>query len=246
MVENQWIKVFIPFIKHTKTKIMKSPIRILKLMILLLTAVCTFAGNTNPLAKISEGGSKSFILDLKENDEKMIRVKILDRDDQVLLDQKVNTQKHQAKRYNMKNLPMGVYTLSIEDAQRIVKHDMMIVNGILRFDKKDPVTIFKPTIKISQNIIDFNLLKIDDGSTEVRLLDNSGELVYSENINETGSVQRRYNVSMLEAGKYTLSVETAGALQSETFRVSPSLVPAHLRIKSAVSTSRNSSEIILN
>ena len=225
---------------------MKSPIRILKMMILLFTAVCTFAGNTNPLAKISEGGSKSFILDLKDNNVKMVRVKITDRDERVLLNQKVNTDKHQAKKYNLKNLPMGVYTLSVEDEQRVVKHDMMIVNGTLKIDRKNPVTIFKPTIHKSGNQLDMNLLKVDNSSTEVRILNESGRLVFTEDITETGSIQRRYNVSLLEAGKYDMIVETSGASYTKSFRVTPSSVPASVRIKSAVSTTHSPTELILN
>jgi hypothetical protein len=202
-------------------KKMKSPIRILKTLILLFMAVCTFAGNTNPLANISKTGSESFILNLKKSGVKKVNVRIMDNDGNTLLTQRINTKKKEAVKYNMSELPSGKYSIIVEDKQRLVKHEVVLHENTQRIDVLDAKTIYKPVFINGKQFVDLNMLQTNDSAIKVSITDTSGITVFSETIESTGSIQKRYNVSKMPAGSYTIQVVTCGERFDETFRITP-------------------------
>jgi hypothetical protein len=225
---------------------MKSPIKVLKTMILLLMASCLFAGNTNPLADINKSGSKSFVLNLKDNTAKKVRIQLEDANGHILLTQRINTMKKKAMKYNLNNLPDGTYTLSVSDKQAVLKNEVIIQDGTLNIEDEHGMFIYKPQINVKSNQVEFSLLQLNDTKTKIRILDATNNLVFSEDIKDVGSIHRRYDLSLLLNGKYLFTLETNDELFTKAVRISPSSTPRYLRVKSAVSSTGKPKELILN
>jgi predicted phage tail protein len=183
----------------------KIPIMLKSILILLFAAVNTglmavpFSSEPEIPVRISPS-NKWIIIDKAGWKSPKLEVSIQSVDGTTLINENIRT----STRYNLKNVPEGKYILQLEDDQKIriqylqVSNDMMFSTGIS--------TVYKPHTIINANHIDMNLMT-QGQPAEVSILDAESKAVFTEKITNEVSVTRRYNISQLPEGEYTMVVK---------------------------------------
>ena len=141
-----------------------------------------------------------------------LEVSIQSTDGTTLVSENIRT----STRYNLKNVPEGKYILQLEDNQRIriqhlqVSNDMLFSMGI--------TIIYKPHTTIDANHIDMNLMT-QGQPAEVSIFDSESKIIYTEKITNEVSVTRRYNISQLPEGEYTMIVKMSDQQFTKPFTI---------------------------
>jgi hypothetical protein len=193
-----------------------------KMLTVMLLAVCTLpamAGST-PDIKIVHAGGKSIAVyvEVAAGDATQL-IKLRDVNGSILLTDRVKNQSVFAKKYNMVNLPAGQYYVLVEDQQRTLVQPVTVTKDNASVNDK-PVTLFAPAVDISTHKIDLTLLHLSQAPVTIEIRDEWGRKNYSETTTEHGSVQRRFNISALTPGNYTITTKVQNRGVERTFRES--------------------------
>lgn len=131
-----------------------------------------------------------------------LKIQIKDAFGTIILEENPsNTSRY--RKYNLKNLPDGNYTLEMSNELRISSKPF-VINGNNVMLSPDHKTIYKPVVFWQKDYLDVNLLALGSEST-LKIYNDKGETVYSQVLN-TPAVHKRYNISQLPKGAYTVSV----------------------------------------
>lgn len=109
-----------PFIMKLLAKIMYS--------VLLLGFSLALNASGDPTISIRSQQGQSFSLHLKDINNEAYNVVLKDMDGVVLLKEKVKSQDDYVKLFNLKNLPVGDYVLSIENDRKVVLQKIHVQN----------------------------------------------------------------------------------------------------------------------
>ncbi|MEP7323169.1 MAG: hypothetical protein ABI761_14685 [Saprospiraceae bacterium] len=154
--------------------------------------------------------SKWLIVDKSNWKASKIEVSIKKADGTILIQEDIN----ESKKYNLKNLPVGSYTLELEDAQQVriqnleVSRDMMYSTNI--------TTVYKPHLIFNTDNVAMNLMTQGHSAT-VTITNSEGKTIFSENIVDEVSATRKYNLKDVPAGDYSIQVYIAGQQFSKSF-----------------------------
>jgi len=77
----------------------------------------------------------------------------------------------------------------------------------LDFENKEK-EIYKPVVKSEGEFISFNMLNLNLKDVTITINSESGDEVYNEKIKNTSAIHKRYNLSKLPSGKYSITVKT--------------------------------------
>jgi hypothetical protein len=167
--------------------------------------------NSNLDVSISASG-KSVIVKLGDVKKEVIDVKIVDENDNVLLDEKVRNKIGFIKKYNMGLLVNGNYSLIITKTSIRTTQPFTVFNGklmLLVSDKKDE---FVPVLKYSNDKLDVNFLLENNGKIQVKLFDNEGQILLDVSYEEVTTFNKRYNLFKLKQGYYEVEVVVNGEI----------------------------------
>lgn len=130
-------------------------------------------------------------------------VSILKSDGTFLINEKIKV----SKKYNLKDVPDGSYSLEIEDDQ-LIRIQSLEISGDRLFST-GVKTIYKPMILVKANLIDMNMMTQGEPAW-ITMRDNESNTVFTEKITQEVSVSRRFNLNQLPEGNYLLDVELSG------------------------------------
>jgi hypothetical protein len=154
--------------------------------------------------------SKWLIVDKSNWKASKIEVSIKKEDGTVLIQEDIRA----SKKYNLKNVPAGIYTLELEDDQQIRIQSLQVSDDIMY--STSITTIYKPHLIIDANNIDMNLMTQGEPAT-VTITNTESKTIFSEKIVNEVSATRRYNLKDLAAGDYTIRVSIAGQSFAKSF-----------------------------
>lgn len=109
---------------------------------------------------------------------------------------------------DMKALPDGKYVIEFVTATQEVLQPFTIQSDRISLFTEDQVTRFVPIVKTSEQFIDVSLLNNQIATVEVEINRDNGSLVYEEKVKNVLKVQRRYDMSKMEAGLYRVKITT--------------------------------------
>lgn len=178
---------------------MKTQVLFLLFSIFTLSA---FAGK--PL--MSSAKAKTITVETSLWKAESVTVQIKEIGGSVILDEVVKSEKG-FRKYDLHNLPSGTYTLELSDDLKI-KIQNFVIKGEDLSMSKEVVTIYKPVILVSENNIDVNLLTLNQ-NVSVKILDDNDSVVFSEKI-VSPSIHKRYDLTRLSKGQYTMKVSFGG------------------------------------
>ncbi len=179
---------------------MKTQILLFFISMLSITAI--HAGN--PIATTEK--TKSLVIETALWKSDQISVQIKEATGVVILDETVKNSKG-LRKYNLKNLPDGQYTLEVSNALKITTQDFTIESNSVQLS--DVInTVYKPVIIWNESKLDINLLTLGNKAL-INIIDKDNNIVFAENL-ETPAVHKRYDLSGLADGEYTVTVAMNG------------------------------------
>ena len=183
-------------------------------IVLLLTTSNIFASEVRPTVKIINGADKVFALIVNDTKLTQLSIKLSDVEGIVLLNEEVEVSNKVSKSYDLTSLPEGTYEVSLESAVAIQTQFLKVSKNSLEMLTEGETKIFKPTILLKNGAILFNMLSLERKEVSVAILNEDGEELFSEKIENTQAIHKSYSAAKMPKGKYTVRVETQG----EVFR----------------------------
>lgn len=174
---------------------------------------------SKPNFKIETLEDKSFILHLELKESFNVIVKIKDMKGLALVEEEVNDSIKFSKKYNLNLLPAGNYTLLIEDQASICRLPVALAANRLHIDFSNQKEIIKPIFQPRKNSVDVVLMLSEKTNTEMYIYDEIGHTIFSRKAKYSKSIRRRFNMSKLESGEYTISVITDGIVVREVYTI---------------------------
>jgi hypothetical protein len=172
--------------------------------------VYTMDGTTVKIASTS----KNIIVNLGDVQNEEITITLMDDDQNTLVSESVKDVKNFAKKYNVSRLDDGNYKMIITKKTIRTVQPFIILQGEVTMSVGDKKEKFLPTISFSNDKLDVNVLLSNYSNIIVKLYDNEGREVMNDKQMAEFKLNKRYNLSNLQAGVYVAEV-TAG---DETFR----------------------------
>jgi hypothetical protein len=172
--------------------------------------VYTMDGTTVKIASTS----KNIIVNLGDVQNEEITITLMDDDQNTLVSESVKDVKNFAKKYNVSRLDDGNYKMIITKKTIRTVQPFIILHGEVTMSVGDKKEKFLPTISFSNDKLDVNVLLSNYSNIIVKLYDNEGREVMNDKQMAEFKLNKRYNLSNLQAGVYVAEV-TAG---DETFR----------------------------
>jgi len=161
---------------------------------------------------------KSFSLYLDNLKEKAVEIRIVDKGGRTLISEQIANQQAYAKRFNLMNLPLGLYQIEVESDLSLQIQTLSVKKDSLEL-AEDRKEIYKPVISQKPDYLDLSLLQLKRANTTLQIRDSYGNVLFSEKVYQFGSIQKRFNLSQLEPGRYTLAVQTSDEWFLKPFEV---------------------------
>jgi hypothetical protein len=172
--------------------------------------VYTLDGTTVKIASTS----KNIIVNLGDVQKEEITIALIDEDQNTLMSETIKEVKNFAKKYNVSRLDDGNYKMIITKKTIRTVQPFSIKHGEVTMSTEDKKEKFLPTISFSNDKLDVNVLLSNYSNIIVKLYDNEGREVMTDKHLAEFKLNKRYNLSNLQAGVYEAEV-TAG---DEIFR----------------------------
>lgn len=188
------------------------------LTMLICAATSLAIAGSNPEVSVIDAGQKSFALYINNVESNFVYVSLKDKHGQVLLNDRVKRTDAFARKYNLVNLPAGEYSLLIEDGSKTVTQPIIVDAKALVIPENQMTTVFAPAVQLSNNKLDFTMLCLNETAVTIVIVDDQGRTDYTATTTEQGSVQRRFDISALGSGQYTLITKLKGASFEKEYR----------------------------
>ncbi|UII28122.1 hypothetical protein LVD15_06760 [Fulvivirga maritima] len=199
---------------------MKQLIKNSLLVILFSTSLLSFAFGASPYVKVKRYDAKKFVVIVKSANPTDLQISLRDRNDYELYSERhADVKDGYAKKFDVADLPDGNYFLEIENAQKIDVYSLEIAQGELSIENENRVAIFKPQVFQKGNQVDIAMLKYLNVPMKFSILNNTNDIIYEDTLADSQSVNKRYDMSKLDPGIYTLKFNLAGRLFTKSIDI---------------------------
>jgi len=188
---------------------MKSTI-INMIIAVLFSSVSTFAGNVN---SITTTGTKAFIVDTKLWKSDYLSVEIRDKAGVLIFDDKYSTKK--GKKFNLKYLPSGEYSIIIANDLKSTKQEFVITSEEIILHP-NVITVFNPVITVEDEHIDLNYLS-NNKSVSISVYNNTEDF-FNVDYKDQVTISKRFDISDLPKGTYTFNVTSENKTYTKRFQ----------------------------
>jgi hypothetical protein len=179
---------------------------------LCLATVVTKAENFS----ITEAEDYTFILQLTDIKSDKVQIKLHDADGVSVYNEVLSTSKTDQRKYSLKQLPVGTYSFVVFYDKVIKVQEIEKTYERLLIAEEDLHTIFQPTFRQHAEYIDFDMLCLSDLNVYMNIRDAEGNIIYNESNQKEGKLARRFNLSLLKGGNYTLTISVQeGSIRKE-------------------------------
>ncbi len=177
---------------------------VLVLFLAIFTSASLFANEAN-FSILADKDNKTMVIDLKKNLGGSVVVSIIDFEGETVFTETFKANK-KARKYNLSNLKVGTYTLIVEDAEKVTSKKVHISNASLLVDNNTEELV-KPTVVNNGEYWVLNVSNIV--GAKITILDEEGNNLYNYVVEST-SLNKKFNVSKLAEGSYTVNYELNG------------------------------------
>ena len=162
------------------------------------------------MSKSSE--AKKLIMRFDNMLANVVKAKIISDKGIIVHQEKINTSEEKVRKYDLNQLEQGVYTFIIDDLMKVEKVQFTIGPKEVSFTDEPTEVTFKPTVWVNgDKTVDFNLMSL--GKDTKIVITRDGIEYLAESFKGDNTISRRYDLSKLENGVYTMMVTING----ETF-----------------------------
>lgn len=171
------------------------------LLITIFSALSSYASVVEPLATSVEGKTVTVFFDYDKSEE--INISIEDSFGFQLYAEKIQSKNRKSRRYNLKQLPNGIYTLKMESNQKVVTKKIRTSrNNSTVLEEK---VSYKPTTIYKDDKWMVNVLALGQ-DVDIKIYDDAYEEVYANKVKNKNVVAKSFDLSELDFGVYTLSI----------------------------------------
>jgi hypothetical protein len=150
--------------------------------------------------------SKTIIVNFGDVQKEEITIKILDGDENTLMRETVKNVKGFTKKYNMSRLNDGNYKMIITKTTIRTVQPFTIEDGVVKMSETEKKEKFLPLISFKDEKLDVNVLLGNYSNIIVKLYDNEGKEIMADKHLAEFKLNKRYNLSNLQAGVYVAEV----------------------------------------
>jgi len=176
----------------------------LNVLFLVASANLAIAGGMPRIEIRESAGAKKVSVELEKLNAPAT-ITLADADGNLLIDEKV-IGKSFAKTFNLSKLVNGDYSLSINTGLIETIQPLTLTDAVLVLDEKMRQEVYAPVINVGDDYVDLSFLNKRLGNVFVVFLNADDEVVYQENISNALKVEKRYNLSRLPKGDYSVKV----------------------------------------
>jgi hypothetical protein len=150
--------------------------------------------------------AKNVIVNLGDVQNEEIKITLVDDDQNILLTETVKDVKSFTKRYNVSRLDDGSYKMIITKKTVRTVQPFSIEKGIVKMSNLDKKEKFLPTLTFNNGKLDVNVLLGNYSNIVVKLFDNEGREVMTDNHYAEFKLNKRYDLVKLPTGVYVAQV----------------------------------------
>lgn len=187
--------------------------------VLLLNTSNVLANNSKPELKILNSERKIITLNAGNLEQTTLTIRVFDKEGVNLLREDVAINNNLSKAYNFSKLPNGTYEVEIEDLTSIRNYVVIINKENFNIIENGEKEIYKPIVNTVNKSVSVNLLNLEREDIVLSIFNRAGEKVYSEQIKQTAAIHKKYDLSVLPTGKYSVSINS----KTKSFNVGISL-----------------------
>lgn len=187
---------------------------------LLLTTVL----HTNPILisginiqKIDN--SKSFRLRLGAMPTGKVELHFKDAQGKTLYTEDVSGKEDYSKLFELEDLPLGNYFLSVEDVTSITVQPIVICSDNLTLDGTKRQKFFKPHFEMRNDKLVLTLLSKKPTKAKVKAENSAGRLLWKEKVTVADKFEKGYNFGQFGPNNYTLTIEIDGFIYKKEIKI---------------------------
>lgn len=185
---------------------------------LLITAAILFYVSMIAMAKETSNFSvqsmdeNTISLKLTKESQSEIQVTLRDIYGVIMHNETLSENNVNNRKYNLRNLPSGKYTLTVayDDVLQIQKIYKQFDK--IEIDSDNLHTLYHPTFEKHSEYLDLEMLSFSKQKINLKIRDDEGRIIYSEDNLLNGLFKKRFNLSKLDKGEYTISVRVVGTV----------------------------------
>lgn len=174
-----------------------------------------FMGKTQLLIESAKEG-KTLVVQLKDVGNNTIKVTIKDNKGETLKENEVKGNEEFTFRYNLENLPLGVYNVSFSSATAEYIQPIDVCKNCVNVMTTQLVQKHKPSFRFNNDKLDVNVLNSSQKPVTVTFFNEDGDKIM-EDISVSGiAFGRRFDLSNLDKGTYFVAVKLDDATYYNT------------------------------
>ena len=125
-----------------------------------------------------------------------------------------------SKGFDLTALPNGEYYFELDSELKIVIIPFNVVSNQVKFKKEEEFTIFKPNIRVKDDIVYVSSSSDSESPVNYRIYyQKNNDLVYSEKLEIVMNFNRIFDFSTSEKGTYLFVFFTEGRKFSKIFKI---------------------------
>lgn len=133
----------------------------------------------------------------------------------IIFRDQISTENRVSKKYDLGQLPMGKYTIEVNDLMKVERLELVISKEGIEFSNEIAEITYKPTVWLNEDkTVDFNLLALGQVAS-ISISSLEGE-IFTESFKKQSSISKRFNLNGLESGEYTVRVSINGKTFTHT------------------------------
>lgn len=184
---------------------LKTTTRFALLLVLFVLPKAMQAKDDNPFISINSIGSEKKVSLVLKNLKTPTTIRLESALEGVLLEEEVTNSEY-ARVLNLNELSAGNYKLTVSTGTRETEQPMAITRTGLSLNINERKQFYAPTIKANGNLVDVSLLNNQLTSLKMKIEDAEGILVFEDEVRNVVKLEKRYNLSKLPAGEYTIII----------------------------------------
>lgn len=197
--------------------ILKTTARLVLLSVLFVLPLAMQAKDDNPFISINTIGSEKKVSLVLKNLRTPTTIRLESALEGVLLEEEITNAEY-ARVLNLNELSTGNYKLVVSTGVRETEQPISITRTGLSLNIGDRKEFFAPVVRMNGSLLDVSLLNSNLTNLKLRIEDAEGILVYEDEARNVVKVEKRYNLSKLPVGEYTVVLNVGDKSYVKTIR----------------------------
>ncbi len=191
---------------------MKTIFKLSAMVAFMLSTVVSMANETkSSLIASFDAKSMIFQLDGLSNETS---ITFMDTEKVVLYSESVYNKRKYKKKFDLRNLKEGTYSLSMENNLKVIKYQLSVEDKDVKIISKEET--YKPIFKRTGDIVYINFLNLDSKLVYIKVYDSENRILFKEAIKDNSVVEKAINFESAFEDNYTVVVEKEDKSYHET------------------------------